>query len=305
MDFYYVDNALVTKLQNARNEYNELLANSRPDSLLTSEQAIAYMQSEAYVEGTELNVTGVVQSVRVNQYNGYEIVLEGGFEIYSGQLEAGVPVPEVGDTVKATGKAGTFNRNGTTVYQIAYNNTHKQSPSIYEVIKGSGNTTPPSGGDNDNPPSGGDNDNPPSGDAKATFDLGSNGDAAHNDGKDATASMSFTSGSYTLQFDSVSKVYTGATDAKGNSCIKLGTSKAAGSLTFTVPSDVNTVVIYVAKYKANATKIKVNGQEHSLTKNSNDGQYDVITVDTSSTKTVTIETVSGGLRCMINTIEFK
>jgi hypothetical protein len=117
--------------------------------------------------------------------------------------------------------------------------------------------------------------------------------------------MSFTSGSYTLQFDSVAKAYKDAYDAKGNSCIKLGTSKAAGSLTFTVPSDVNTVVIYVAKYKANATKIKVNGQEHSLTKNSNDGQYDVITVDTSSTKTVTIETVSGGLRCMINTIEFK
>lgn len=138
----------------------------------------------------------------------------------------------------------------------------------------------------------------------ATFTLGANGSASHNDGSEKS-SYSETVNGYTLSITAGSKMYTGARDAKGNSCIKLGTSSATGGFSFTVTDeDITSVIIYVAKYKANTTKIKVNGTSYTLSKNSNDGAYDEITVDTSSTKTVTLTTVSGGVRAMVNTIEF-
>ena len=138
----------------------------------------------------------------------------------------------------------------------------------------------------------------------ATFEFGSNGSASHVDGNDMPATQKYTDGAYTLSFDSVTKVYSGARDAKGNSCLKFGTSKLVGSLSFTVGEDVDEVVIYVAKYKSNGTTISVNGTNYTLTKNSNDGEYDVIRIDTSVNKTVTIATVASTYRCMINTIEF-
>ena len=138
----------------------------------------------------------------------------------------------------------------------------------------------------------------------AEFDFGANGDANHVDGNSIGTSKTYTTSGYTLPLSSMSNIYGPAYDAKGNSCIKMGASSKAGSLTFTVPSDVDKVVIYAAKYKANASKITINGTEKSLTKNSNDGQYDMIEIDTTSTKTITINTLSGGYRCMINTIEF-
>ena len=138
----------------------------------------------------------------------------------------------------------------------------------------------------------------------ATFELGANGSAAHVDGNDLGTSKSYTEGEYKLSLTSMSKVYGPAYDAKGNSCIKLGTSSKVGTFEFTVPEDVTEVVILVAKYKANSSKIKVNGTSYTLTKNSNDGAYDEIKVDTTTTKTVSFETVSGGVRCMINSIAF-
>ena len=139
----------------------------------------------------------------------------------------------------------------------------------------------------------------------ATFDFGANGSATHVDGNSIGSSKTYTSGSYSLALTSMSNVYGPAYDAKGNSCIKLGASSKAGSLKFTVGEDVTEVVIYIAKYKANTSKITVNGTSYTLAKNSNNGEYDVITIDTSVNKTVTITTVSGGYRCMLNTIEFK
>ena len=138
----------------------------------------------------------------------------------------------------------------------------------------------------------------------ATFDFGANGSATHADGNDLGASKSYTSGSYTLSLTDMSKVYGPAYDAMGNSCIKLGTSKLVGSFTFTVPENVTEVCIYVAQYKANATTISVNGVSYTLTKASNNGEYDVIKVDTSTTKTVTFATVASTYRAMVNTIEF-
>ncbi|MBE6586456.1 MAG: hypothetical protein E7645_08090, partial [Ruminococcaceae bacterium] len=138
----------------------------------------------------------------------------------------------------------------------------------------------------------------------AIFDFGQNGGASHNDGTDITASKSYTDGNYTLTLTGPTKLYGGARDAKGNSCLKVGSSKAIGSFAFTVGDDVDEVIIHVAKYKANKTTVKINGTQYTINTSSNDGEYTPITIDTSKTKTVTVATVSGATRCMINTIEF-
>ncbi len=138
----------------------------------------------------------------------------------------------------------------------------------------------------------------------AVFSFSANGTASHNDGSDLGTSKSYTEGSYTLALTDLSKVYGSARDAKGNSCIKLGTGSAAAKLSFTVPEKVTEVVILVAKYKDNTSKITVNGTAYTLTKNSNDGSYDEIKVDTSTNKTISLATVSGGYRCMINSIAY-
>ncbi len=136
------------------------------------------------------------------------------------------------------------------------------------------------------------------------FELGSNGSAGHKDGSAAKETYTETVGAYTLNLTGGQKMYPSSYDAKGNSCIKLGSSSAVGGFSFTVPDDVTSVIIAVAKYKTNASKISVNGTAYTLTKNSNDGAYDEITVDTSATKTVSFTTVSGGVRAMVNTITY-
>ena len=137
----------------------------------------------------------------------------------------------------------------------------------------------------------------------ATFELGANGSAAHKDGSSATT-YSETDGDYTLSITGGTKMYPSSIDAAGNGCIKFGTSSVVGSMSFTVPDDVTSVILYVAKYKANTTKISVNGTAYTISGASNNGVYDEITVDTTATKTVSFTTVSGGVRAMVNTIEF-
>lgn len=136
------------------------------------------------------------------------------------------------------------------------------------------------------------------------FELGANGSASHADGSSKT-SYSETVDGYTLSLTSGTNMYTGARDAKGNSCIKLGTSSKAGSFSFTVGENVTSVTIYVAKYKSNTSKVTINGTTYTLTKSSDAGEYDAITIDTSTTKTITLTTISGGYRAMVNTIVFK
>ena len=137
----------------------------------------------------------------------------------------------------------------------------------------------------------------------AVFTLGANGSASHYDGSEKSTYTETVNG-IKLNISSGSKMYSGARDAKGNACLKFGTTSAVGSMKITVPDNVTEVQICVAKYKSNTTKISVNGKAYTLTKNSNDGAYDVITVDTTVTKTITFTTVSGGVRCMLNTITF-
>ncbi len=140
-------------------------------------------------------------------------------------------------------------------------------------------------------------------DKTVAFALGANGSASHYDGSEQT-SYSATADGYTLNITGGTKMYTGARDAKGNSCIKLGTSSAVGGFKFTVPNDVTSVIIAVAKYKANTTKVTINGTTTTLTKSSDNGAYDEITIDTTSTKTISVTTVSGGVRAMVNTISY-
>ena len=138
--------------------------------------------------------------------------------------------------------------------------------------------------------------------ALATFEFGANGEAKQYDGTE-NSSYSETNNGYTLNITSGVKMYTGARDAKGNSCIKLATGSAAGSFSFTVPDAVNKVVIHVAGYTKNAATVTVNGQATYITTLSNDGAYTKITVDTSSSKTVSFNAETDN-RVMINTIEY-
>ena len=137
----------------------------------------------------------------------------------------------------------------------------------------------------------------------ATFELGANGSTTHADGSSVT-SYTETDGDYTLSITNGAQMYKGARDAKGNSCLKFGSSKATGSMSMTVPDDVTSVIIYVAKYKSNTSKITVNGTTYTISGASNNGAYDAITVDTTATKKISFSTVSGSARVMVNTIEF-
>ncbi len=140
----------------------------------------------------------------------------------------------------------------------------------------------------------------------ATFEFGENGDATHKDGSNAKTTYTEENNGYTLSITEGVHMYPSSYDDKGNSCIKFGTSSAVGSCTIAVPEDVTEVVLYVAKYKANTSKISINGGEIvTLTSSSSNGEYDEITVDTTTTKTISFTTVSGGVRAMLNTIVFK
>ena len=141
-------------------------------------------------------------------------------------------------------------------------------------------------------------------DTTITFALGANGSATHKDGSSAATTYTETVDGYTLNITGGTKMYPASIDAKGNGCIKLGTSSAVGGFSFTVPADVTSVIINVAKYKSNTTKVSVNGTTYTLTKNSNNGEYDAITVDTTTEKTVKVTTVSGGVRAMVNSITY-
>ena len=142
--------------------------------------------------------------------------------------------------------------------------------------------------------------------AIAVFEFGENGDASHNDGSSITEYTETVNG-YTLTLTGLTKVYGNARDVLGNSCLKLGTGSAIGSFTFAVPTNVTTVIIKATRYKSyDAATVNVNGTNYPLTKTSDSGEYDEITVDTSTTKTVTFATTTDNdKRAMVNSIAFK
>ena len=138
---------------------------------------------------------------------------------------------------------------------------------------------------------------------EVVFEFGANGSATHTDGTEK-ATYTETVGEYTLNITSGTKMYTGARDAQGNSCIKLGTSSAAAKLTFAVGADVKYVIINVAGYKTNNANLKINGTAYTVSTASDNGKYTAIEIDTTTIKTISLETTSGGYRAMINSIVF-
>ena len=197
----------------------------------------------------------------------------------------GVDVIKVGDTITVTGTLKNY--KNTIEFDTGCRLDSYQA--------GSGEVTPPAGGGDADLTS-----------ALAIFEFGDDvADATeHVDGSSLNETAEYTSGNYTLSLTGISKVYGGANDATGISCLKMGTSSAVGTLSFTVDNTVNQVVIKIAKYKAKTSKVTINGTEYTLTNSSDNGAYDVITIDTSTTKTVTISTVSGACRVMLNSIAF-
>ena len=145
----------------------------------------------------------------------------------------------------------------------------------------------------------------------ATFEFGSNNTVAegadgHKDGSEIKVENGYSESSngYTLELDDFSKVYTKSYDTNGNSCLKFGKSGEAGTCSFTVSDDINLVIIYIAKYKENKSIVTINGEIYELENNSTSGEYDIIEIDTSTEKTITITTEKGGYRAMLNTIKF-
>ena len=114
----------------------------------------------------------------------------------------------------------------------------------------------------------------------------------------------YSCGGYELKFLNYVNVYKNARDAKGNSALKIGKGDAIGSFELRVPNDIEIVVINVAKYKNLDTVITVNNREHTLTKSSDNGEYDIIVIDVSTTKTIVFSTTDAGMRCMLRSIEF-
>lgn len=155
----------------------------------------------------------------------------------------------------------------------------------------------------------------------AVFSFGENGEANHKDGNNLQEDINFTENGYTLTFTSMNKVYGPAYDAKGNSCIKLGSGSNEGSFSFVVPEEVAAVKLYVAGYKNEIAKLKINTSNtngmvllsndgnnkiinYTTTTISDNGQYTSVTIDTTTEKTITCSTLSGGYRCMINAIKY-
>ena len=139
----------------------------------------------------------------------------------------------------------------------------------------------------------------------AKFELGTDDSSKNEDNDSSSALTTYTeeNNGYTLTLASLSKVYKGF-DASGQAVLKLGTSSVVGSFSFTVADDVDYVIIEVAKYKNNTTKINVNGTDYTITTSSSTPDYTPIKVETTSTKTVSFATVSGGVRCKINSIAY-
>ena len=343
-----VNEEVLEKLENARKEYDSLTGIDI-SKVLTAEEAMEYMKSDAYVEFTVLHVTGVIIEVTPTNH-GYDIVLENGFEIYSGKLKDGLNIPKVGYTVTASGKAKIY--NGT--YEIGWDSSHNENPLIYDVDR---NSTPEQDAamiedvieaieligeitlenykekleaiktaeqllkdlpvdlkddinaklveDLEEARKAHDEFAAANAPSSVTFELGTNKDTTtHGDGSEKTV-YSETIDGLELNISGGSKFYTGANDTSGNSCFKLGTSKAAGTFTITVPQDVTNVIFYVSGYKADTAKFTINGEEKTVSTTSNSGQYTPVEVDTTTVKTITFSTTTSSYRCMINSIKFE
>ncbi len=134
------------------------------------------------------------------------------------------------------------------------------------------------------------------------FDLESKKES--NGGKMTEKNNTYYSSGYVLKFENYSCVYKNARDSKGNPVLKVGKGDAVGVFSFTVPKDVTTVIFRIARYKDKESAVMINGKEYILTKNSSDGKYEKIIIDTSAKKTILLTTIADRQVCMIRSIEF-
>ncbi len=200
-------------------------------------------------------------------------------------LEAQKEIPAKGHDYKETVEEATCTTNGkkTEICSVCGNKVETVIPASHNYVDGACSVC--------------------GAEAPILFTLGEDGSASHSDSTAAKTTYTETVNGYTLNITNASKMYPGSRDAKGNGAIKLGASGTAGSFEFTVPADVTSVVIAVAGYKDNTATVTINGTATKLTETSNKGEYCLITVDTSSTKKVSLSITSGD-RAMVNSIEF-
>ena len=278
----------------------EIAALLAKDTLTVAEaKKIGSSMAHDTITDKKFTITGEVVDVSNTQYGNMNITDSTGETIYvygtwseDGQTryDGLADKPVAGDTV--------------TLYTVVGNYNGPQLKNAW--IKGSVEGGENPGGGNEGGGNQGGTTTPDYSDETmlALFSFGSNSSAAHVDGDDMGASKTYTEGGYNLVIQNAVKVFAGAYDQMGNSCIKIGTSKLTGSFEFTVPSDVEFVKFRVAQYKANASKIGINGTSYTITTASNAGEYTEISVDTTTNKKVTVETLSGGIRVMIDSISF-
>ena len=140
--------------------------------------------------------------------------------------------------------------------------------------------------------------------SNVVFELGEDGEASHSDGSAATEYTEEQS-DVTLSISDGVNLYTSARDAMGNAGFKIGTSKADGSFSIDLSdvSDLSEVIIRASNYKANTgATVSINGGvATTLTKQSNDGQYDEISYPITSETSLSVEFSA---RAMVNEIEF-
>ena len=134
------------------------------------------------------------------------------------------------------------------------------------------------------------------------FDLSA---TSHSNGSKITEkSDTYTAGDYELRFLNYVNLYKNARDAKGNPALKVGNTTDVGSFEISVPNEISIVIFEIAKYKDHTSCVIINGREYTLTKNSNDGEYERIIVDATTSKSITFATSDEGKICMIRSIEF-
>ena len=246
---------------------------SEEEITVSNVSIVGNLTKTSYVEGENWDLSGL--SLQVNYSNATNENL-GAIESVEGlSYELSPAMPVVSST-------------SLRIYNVTYNGNKYNSAE--KTFNGITVTEPES--------------SEPSTNETIRFELGQDGASSHVDGSTAKSTYSETVGNYTLSLTSGTNMYPSSRDAKGNGAIKLGSSSKTGGFSFTAPNDVTSVNLEIAKYKSNTSIISLNGKQHTLTKNSNDGQYDVFTIDTSTNKTISLTTVSGGVRAMVNAIEY-